>query len=682
MGRRKENRESGKQAIKRKDGIANQILTKIRRVVLVIFEIIAVISIFLVYEIVIDANDTELSLESKSASYELETYFEPFKRMVEQEASNPDVQLFMQTLSRRENTEKHSGYPDILEGLQNVQELDPENILGAWIADDDASMVAISDGFISEEGWDITSRPWYQCVALNKTILTDPYKDVSTGKLVITIAAPVFDSMGKVLGVSGIDITVETIQRAMNHYVLGKYGYAVLVAEDGVIIYHPKEELIGSNIVDGNFSKAAVDVVMGQVEGSVTYKDDNVGRKGYLMPVGDTGYMILSSISAIEYYYSLAVMIGLFAIIFIVGILIIRFVVIKATTQIAMPLIALNDSANQLAAGNMDISLEITGKGEIEELGSSFKKTVTKLRDYMNYIDEIAQVLTDMAEGKLSVELKYGYNGEFAKVKQAMLHISKSMTEMMHNIVESSDQVSVGSEDLARAASGLAQGAEVQAGAVEDLLAITEDVVMQVETNQSEAEVSAKQTQEITQRMEENGALMNQMMDAMNKIHDASRQVVGIITTIEDIAEQTNLLSLNASIEAARAGEAGRGFAVVAGEIGKLANESGNAVNTTRDLIGVSIEQIEKGNELAKEVLSSLMAAVEGVKDTNNMIQKTAENAKMQKQSMMKIKKGVEGIARGIQDNSAMAEETSATSQELAAQAVNLNELVQKFELS
>lgn len=683
MNMRRETEELKKKAMSRKDGIGNQILTKIRRVVLIIFEIIAILSIAFVFRIITKTNNTELALTSTVAAYEMENYFSPFERMVEQQAIDPEIRFYMRTLFKSANTKKHSGYHGILTGLQNTQAIDPENILGAWIADDDASMVAISDGFISEEGWDITSRPWYECIALNKTLFTTPYEDVSTGKLVITVATPVFDNRdGKVLGVSGIDITVDTIQKTMQSHVLGENGYVVLLAEDGTIIYHPMEEVIGTNIADGAFSQSVVDSVKEQKEGSVTYKDNNEGRKGYLVRVGDTGYMALSSLSSVDYYSSLFTMIGLFSVIFITGILIIRSVVIRATQQIVMPIIALNESANELAAGNMDVKLEISAKGEIEELGISFEKTVARLKDYMDYIDEIAKVLKDMAEGKLAVHLQYEYAGEFAKVKEAMLHISASMTEVMHNIVETAGQVSTGSDDLATAASGLAEGAEAQSFSVEELISTASEVMNQVAENEEDAEASARQTEEITKRMEVNEKLMNQMMEAMDNIHRTSQQVVGIITTIEDIAEQTNLLSLNASIEAARAGEAGRGFAVVAGEIGKLANESGNAVNTTRELIGVSIAEIEKGNELAKQVLDSLKDAVRGVEDTNVMIQRTAENARVQKQNMLRIQGGIEKISQGIQDNSAMAEETSATSEELAAQAVTLNELVQKFDLS
>ena len=170
-------------------------------------------------------------------------------------------------------------------------------------------------------------------------------------------------------------------------------------------------------------------------------------------------------------------------------------------------------------------------------------------------------------------------------------------------------------------------------------------------------------------------------MDAMNKIYETSQKVVGIIQTIEDIASQTNLLSLNASIEAARAGEAGKGFAVVADEIGKLALESSKAANTTKELIEISIEEINKGNNIASSTMSSLKDSVKAVDQVNEMIQKTAENAAIQSENMKQLRTGIEKITHSIQDNSAASQETFATSEELASQAEILNKMVQKFKL-
>ena len=101
----------------------------------------------------------------------------------------------------------------------------------------------------------------------------------------------------------------------------------------------------------------------------------------------------------------------------------------------------------------------------------------------------------------------------------------------------------------------------------------------------------------------------------------------------------------------------------------------------TRELIGVSMEEINKGNQIADHVMDSLKTAVEAVDNVNGMIQKTAGNAADQAQSMEQIRVGIEEISQGVQDNSAIAEESSATSEDLASQATLLNELVQHFEL-
>ena len=248
------------------------------------------------------------------------------------------------------------------------------------------------------------------------------------------------------------------------------------------------------------------------------------------------------------------------------------------------------------------------------------------------------------------------------------------------NHSENSEQVSIGASELSYASQMIAEGAQVQAEAVQELAAATNTVTEQVQKSRKDAEASAKATVNVTKMMEDNKDKMKLMMNAMDGIHETSQQVVGIIQTIEEIAEQTNLLSLNASIEAARAGESGKGFAVVADEIGKLALESSKAANMTRELIGVSMEEINKGNDIANDVMESLEESVNAVDHVNRMIREVAENAADQADNMEKIRTGVDGIAQGVNDNSAVSQETYATSEQLANQTVSLNDLVQKFE--
>ena len=429
-------------------------------------------------------------------------------------------------------------------------------------------------------------------------------------------------------------------------------------------------------------SKELVDAVLNKQHMFLKYKVNGDPKFGCVATVGDTGYVVISCITSSEYYQSIFMIGGMLIGVFAVGVFIVLLGVRKTAAKITKPLEMLNDTAQQLAEGNLHVELNVESEDEIGELADSIGKTVDRLKEYINYIDEIAYVLGRMADGKLVNHLKYSYDGEFRKVKDALINISDSMIDVMQNINGSAQQVGAGSDELAKAAQSLAEGAESQSVAVEELLATAVAVAEQVEENKNDAEMSAVHTNEVTTMMEVSQQQINRMREAMNNIQEASNKVVGIIKTIEDIADQTNLLSLNASIEAARAGEIGRGFAVVAGEIGNLANESARAVNTTRDLINVSIEEIGKGNALVDDVVNSLSQAVDKIGEVNGMMQKTAENAVMQMESMNQIKHGVEEMSQGIQDNSAMAEETSATSEELAAQVITLNELVGKFELN
>lgn len=664
-----------------KKGIGQQIQKQIGISVTVVMAVIAVVTLLQMNNMGTTANDTELRLESEAAALQLEKFFAPFERMVEQQAVNTEVKAIMNTTGKGSDIKKNVKYSTVLNNMLDTKKLDDSTIMAVWVADVDANVLTQSDNFTSGADFDITSRPWFKCTQTGTTFITDPYVDASTGQKILSIAAPVNNAMGKAIGVSGMDVSLESMMNLMENYRIGDDGYVMLLTGSGTFIYHPDTELMDTKIQDLNVSQNVLSAIESQSAELIKYTIDGETKFGYLTPIGDTGFMALSCITAGQYYKAVMFAIVVLSAVFILGFIFIVVCVRRISNKIVSPLIELNETAEMLAKGNLDVSINVSSEDEVGELGRSIEKTVNRLKEYIDYIDEISEVLTTMANGKLAIQLKYAYVGEFQKVKEALIHISESMNDVMTNITETANQVSVGSDDLAKAAQGLAEGSESQAAAVQELLATATTVADQVEENKNDSEKSAVHTREVTMMMEESQKQMGQMREAMDKIQESSNKVVGIIKTIEDIAEQTNLLSLNASIEAARAGEAGRGFAVVAGEIGNLANESARAVNTTRDLIGVSLSEIEKGNALVKDVVDSLSRAVSRVGEVNEMIQKAAESAEVQMQSVNQIRDGVEEMSQSIQDNSAMAEETSATSEELAAQAVTLNELVQMFEL-
>ena len=677
-------KEKTKATIKKstnKNGISQQIQKQIGISVTVVMAVIAIVTLLQMNNMGTTANDTELKLESEAAALELESYFLPFQRMVEQQAVNTEIKAIVNTTVAGQNITGNIKYSSVFNNLLETKRLDDANILASWIADIDANVATQSDRFTSGADFDITTRPWFECTKAKKTILTDPYTDASSGKKILSVATPIVNAMGGAVGVSGMDVSLDSMIKLMENYKVGKDGYVMVVTGNGTFIYHPNTDLIETKIQDLNITSNVITAIENKSAELLKYTVDGDDKFGYITPIGDTGFMAISCITSGEYYEAVKAALLMLSFVFVLGFIFIVLNMRRIAARIVSPLIELNETAEQLAVGNLDVTIDISSKDEVGELGQSIEKTVNRLKEYIDYIDEISEVLTDMANGKLAINLKHAYVGEFKKVKEALIHISDSMNSVMTNISETANQVSVGSDDLAKAAQGLAEGSETQAAAVEELLATATTVAEQVEENRNDSEKSAHHTQEVTAMMEESQQQMDLMREAMNKIYTSSQQVVGIIKTIEDIAEQTNLLSLNASIEAARAGEAGRGFAVVAGEIGNLANESARAVNTTRELIGVSISEIEKGNALAKEVVESLSQAVAKVEEVNEMIQKSAESAEVQMQSVAQIRDGVEEMSQAIQDNSAMAEETSATSEELAAQAVTLNELVQMFEL-
>lgn len=351
---------------------------------------------------------------------------------------------------------------------------------------------------------------------------------------------------------------------------------------------------------------------------------------------------------------------------------------VNTAKALSIPIIQVQQASAKLAAGSLDIKLDIHSNDEVGQMAKSFEEAAGMIR---GYIAELGRGLKKIASGDFNVTTDVVYKGDFKGMGEAIEVITDSLSDTLKQINDASSQVAMGAVQMADSAQTLADGATDQAGAVEELTATIENVTLMVEGSAESANASYEQAKGYELEAESGSKEMEYLTKAMDSITRTSKEIENIIAEIEDIASQTNLLSLNASIEAARAGEAGKGFAVVADQIGKLAADSAKSAVNTRQLIVTAIGEVENGNQITQKTSEALDKVIGGIKLLAQSAKGTSELAVSQAATMRQIEEGIEQISNVVQSNSASAQETSATSEELSAQSENLKALVDQFSL-
>ena len=349
--------------------------------------------------------------------------------------------------------------------------------------------------------------------------------------------------------------------------------------------------------------------------------------------------------------------------------------------EIADPLVQLQDRLESFAQG--DLSSPFPNLELDDEVADSVK-AANDMATRLNFIiGDIEYLLGEMANSNYAVRSRDGskYTGEFMQIYESLRTLRNSMVETLRFIGESSIQVSAGSTNLAESSESLAEGATEQAGAVQELQNTITTIAGEAKRAADSAEQAYRQSQEYANVADRSSDDMKEMVEAMSRINETSQKIGNIISEIENIASETNLLSLNASIEAARAGEAGRGFSVVADQIRQLAEQSSKSAVDTRTLIEGAMSEIDNGNKVADRAVASLATVVEGIRKVADSSQELSVSSANQAHTMESAEHDVNAISDVIQTNAAIAEESSATSQELSAQAVSLDALIAKFTL-
>jgi methyl-accepting chemotaxis protein len=360
------------------------------------------------------------------------------------------------------------------------------------------------------------------------------------------------------------------------------------------------------------------------------------------------------------------------AIIFIIAVIIMAAISIGLSRDIRASLAALNKAAQQIAAGKVDVKLDVQGKNEFTELAESFQKVIDNTR----YQSSIAE---EVAAGNLTVEVTP--RGEDDVLGQSFRKLVQKNYSALTNINDEANQVMTSASQVASASEALAQGSTEQASAIEEITASISDIAGKTRQNATEANEASELVAQAIEEVVKGNQQMQDMMVAMKEINAASESISKIIKVIDDIAFQTNILALNAAVEAARAGEAGKGFAVVAEEVRNLAAKSSSAAAETAELIEDSMHKVEAGSQIAEATAAALESITDVVSKSENMIHNITDASNYQATAIEQVDQAIEQVSQVVQNNSATSEECAAASVELSGQAGRMKEMISVYQL-
>lgn len=548
-----------------------------------------------------------------------------------------------------------------------------------------------------EDAFDNFEKEYYmQIKETRQPYVMDPYIYELMGKniMMISIIAPILDADGNFLGVTGVDVGLENMQEELLVSTDYKTAHLTALAADGTILMDSADaQKVGMSAKDAGYETLMEDAqkVYAMQEGEYqnsrylikSGKNFGTGKRGMTVTIpltigGKAKWSLHMAVNSSEFNWAIIESTGKLTFVVVVFGILLLFSVNRIIKSFLEPIQTITDGAAKLEAGDLNIHIDISSDDELGRLSQAFNHISTTMS---NYVKDISEQLSKMAENHMDIAITQDYIGDFIPIQASIEKISQSLNDTLHEIVLSADEVAASSENVSSGAQVLSDGAAEQAAAIDELAASIDSLSKDVAANANDAQTANTAVTQVSASIAQSNKEMDDLTEAMAKINASSEEIEKIVKTIEDIAEQTNLLSLNASIEAARAGEAGKGFAVVANQIRELAAKSAEAVNQTADLIRTSQNAVENGMGIAEHTADSLVAVVNGAKEVLCSMEKISNASQNQKSVLEQLTRHVDAISGVVQSNSSAAKGSADTSAELSAQSKRLHELVSKFHL-
>lgn len=361
--------------------------------------------------------------------------------------------------------------------------------------------------------------------------------------------------------------------------------------------------------------------------------------------------------------------------------------------DIRIPGVGLRNEMGEMASAVEVFRANALANHQLQQEASDQRRTADELRsrserdafvraqEMQQATEALGQGLQQLAAGNLTISLSEPFADGFESLRQDFNRSVAQLSDTLRSVVDAARSIDTSAREISDSATDLSRRTEQQAASLEQTAAALDQITVNVKSSANRVHDAQSGAAEAGSSVTESSRVMSRMTDAMQLIEKSSQQIAGIISVMDEIAFQTNLLALNAGVEAARAGEAGRGFAVVAQEVRELAQRSSKAAGEIRALIGQSTDHVRGGVVLVHDTTDALGSVERHIGLINNHMAAIATSAREQSTGLAEINVAVNEMDQVTQKNAAMVEEATAASEMLARESGRLRDLISRFDL-
>lgn len=481
--------------------------------------------------------------------------------------------------------------------------------------------------------YDPTIRPWYQqAVKADAPVVTAPYVDAGTGKLVVTFAVPVKQN-GAIAAVVAGDLSMDSVIANVRSIHPTDNSSGLLVNEDGTLIAAKDPALTSKP-----FDKAVSGVAFSALKASDTAVDGEINGAAKALlatPVPGTQWYLVVALDEDDATSGMRALLSTSAISVLVLLLITGALMHFLVTKLLKRLWMIRDALVAISSGTNDLSQRLpeNGRDEVAQIAHAFNA----------FCDKLAGVMGQLRDASASVKV-------------------------------AANEIAAGNQDLSGRTEQAASSLRETASAVEEITASV--------ANSTDAAAQANsQAQSATDAASRGGKVVSKAISTMQLIETASAKIGDITSVIDGIAFQTNILALNASVEAARAGEQGRGFAVVAGEVRNLASRSAQAAKEIKSLIDSTTESVATGSRYVRLAGESMEEIVSSIGNVSGIMREITVATSEQMKGIQEINHAVIQLDQMVQQNAELVVQSAAAAGALQGQAGELAQTAGHFRI-